>query len=248
MSWLTDIFTFVMIQLHGLTGNLGLSIVVFTIVLRGILYPLTKSSQVAMNKMRLLQPELEKLKTKHKKDPKALQAAQLALYQQHKVNPIAGCIPQVVQLVILIFLYQFFIDFLSHTDTQSIVMNTQFFWLDMRYPDSTYILPILAGASQFLLSLMMMPKVDAAKEKANKQKKEAPKSGLADMGQTMQKQMLFMMPLLTVFIALQFPSGLALYWVITTIFSLVQQYKIGGVGGAEKYIKKAQVFLGGNKI
>jgi len=57
-----------------------------------------------------------------------------------------------------------------------------------------------------------------------------------------------MMPILTVFIALQFPSGLALYWVITTLFSLVQQYKIGGIGGAEKYINKAKVFLGGQKI
>jgi len=248
MSWLTDIFTFVMIQLHGLTGSLGLSIVVFTVVLRGILYPLTKSSQVAMNKMRVLQPELEKLKNKHKKDPKALQAAQLALYQQHKVNPIAGCIPQVVQLVILIFLYRFFIDFLSHTDTQSIVMNTQFLWLDVRFPDSTYVLPVLAGASQFLLSLMMMPKEEASKANQKKKKQEPPKSGMADMGQTMQKQMLFMMPILTVFIALQFPSGLALYWVITTLFSLVQQYKIGGIGGAEKYINKAKVFLGGQKI
>ncbi|PIY80310.1 MAG: hypothetical protein COY80_03520 [Candidatus Pacebacteria bacterium CG_4_10_14_0_8_um_filter_42_14] len=245
MAWLTDIFTFVMIQLHGLTGSLGLSIIVFTVVLRGILYPLTKSSQVAMNKMRLLQPELEKLKTKHKKDPKALQAAQLALYQQHKVNPIAGCIPQIVQLVILIFLYRFFIDFLSHTDAQSIVMNTKFFWLDVRFPDTTYILPILAGASQFLLSLMMMPKEDSVQVKANKQKKEPPKSGMADMGQTMQKQMLFMMPLLTVFIALKFPSGLALYWVITTLFSLVQQYRIGGIGGAEKYINKAKAYFGG---
>ena len=248
MQWLTDIFTFVMVQLHGLTGNLGLSIIVFTVVLRGILYPLTKSSQVAMNKMRVLQPELEKLKKKHKKDPKALQQAQLALYQQHKVNPIAGCIPQIVQLVILIFLYRFFIEFLGHTDTQSIAMNTGFLWLDVRYPDTTYILPVLAGASQFLLSMMMMPKKAPEVLKKNKQKKEEPKSGMADMGQTMQKQMLFMMPLLTVFIALRFPSGLALYWVITTLFSIVQQYKIGGLGGVERYTKQAKELIGGKSI
>ncbi|MDA1079629.1 MAG: YidC/Oxa1 family membrane protein insertase [bacterium] len=240
MQWLTQIFTFSIVELYTLTGSLGWAIVLFTLLLRSLLFPLSLQSQRAMAKMRELQPELDKLKGKHGKDKKAMQQAQLELYQKNKVNPLAGCIPQIVQLAILIFLYTFLLEFLAQDVSNGVAINPVFFWLDLRQPDAWYVLPVLAGVTQLVLSLMMMP-VKPEEKKSKKaikkeSKKEVAPEGIADMAQTMQKQMVFMLPLFTAFIALSFPSGLSLYWVITTVFSIVQQYYVSGFGGMKQQV------------
>jgi len=239
MQWITQLFTFGIVEFYTLTGNLGWAIIIFTLLLRSLLFPLSLSSQRAMQKMRELQPALDKLKTKHGKDKKAIQQAQLELYQKNKVNPVAGCIPQIIQLVILIVLYRFFLDFLGHDVSNGVTINPTFYWLDLRHPDSLYILPILAGLTQLVLSLMMAPLKSPEAKKHKSTKKEPAPEGIADMAQTMQKQMVFMMPLFTAFIALQFPSGLALYWVVTTIFSIIQQYYVSGFDSLKQQVSGA---------
>jgi len=229
-------------------GQLGLTIILFTIIVRSILIPITLPSLKAQKKMREIQPELNKLKKKHGKDKKAMQTAQMELYKKYNVNPLAGCVPQIVQLVVLVVLYQTLMFFLEQDSVNGVVVNTQFLWLDLTLPDPTYILPVLAGGFQFLMSLMIAPGGETRDIVPNNSKnlkvQEANKKeeGMADMAGQMQKQMMFVMPVMTFFLATRFPSGLALYWVTTTIFSIAQQYLVSGPGGLTLYLGRAKAF------
>ncbi len=230
--------------------NLGLAILAMTIVLRAALVPLTLPTLKAAQKQKELAPELERLKNKHKDSKEKLAKAQMELYRQHGVNPAAGCLPQILQLVILIALYQAFIQILN-SDGQAIlklneilyfdflkldpgrVINTHFGPWTLSSPDRFFVLPILAGLSQLLLSKMMRP---AVVEEVKEAKKTRDKSD--DLMYTMQEQMLYLMPLMTIFIGWRLPSGLVLYWLATTVFSVVQQYFVSGWGGLELWVKK----------
>lgn len=243
-----------LVQLHQLTGNLGLAILAFTAIVRFLLLPLSLPGMSSQKKMRAIQPELKKLKDIHGDDKKALQMAQMELYKKHNVNPLAGCLPQIVQIVLLIVLYNVLSSFVSKTEVNGILLNPNFGWLNLTQPDRLFVLPILAGITQLILSLMIVPggetpdivpndsKIKKVKE-ANKQEEDA-----AEMAAAMQKQMIFIMPIMTAFIAIRFPSGLALYWVASTVFSIVQQYFTTGWGGVTLYAKRAALFLQGKSI
>lgn len=222
--------------------NLGLAIIGLTVVLRAVLIPLTLPSLKAAKKQQALAPELNRLREKHKDSKEKLAKAQLNLYRQHGVNPASGCLPQILQLLILIALYQAFMQILN-SDGQAIADLNRVLYLDflkidphtalnvafgpwnLAKPDPLFILPLLAGASQFILSKMMQPAVAGAGEKA---KKTPEKSD--DLMYNLQNQMLYLMPLMTVFIGWRLPSGLVLYWLATTVFSVGQQYFISGLG------------------
>jgi YidC/Oxa1 family membrane protein insertase len=220
--------------------NLGVAIIAMTVFIRLLLLPLTLPSIKATRKIRELGPELEELKKKYKKDKQALAQAQLKLYQKHGVNPAAGCLPQIVQIVILIALFQAFRLALASDES----INRQFFYLDLTKPDLISIPSIklfaweirslpgafLIGAAvvQFLSSRAMMGSATAAQIKA---KETEPVED--DIASSMQKQMLYMMPIMTLFIGLSFPSGLVLYWLTFSAFLLVQQLILGR-GSSEK--------------
>lgn len=246
LSWLTM-----------MTGSLGNAIVIFSILLKTALLPLSISSQKQMDKMKKLQPQLTQLKTKYKGDPKAYQQAQADLMREQQVNPIGGCIPQLVQFGILIVLYQFFNAVFKTGMINGVAFDTEYLWFDLSQPDSTYILPILAGVLQFVLSLMMMSPttspVTAEPTEKKKDNKKGKKNALAvaldkppapdataDFSASMQKQMVFVLPVMTTFsfIFLKLPSGLALYWVVTSAYSIVQQYFISGPGALPEYWHK----------
>lgn len=232
LNFLITPITQVLIFFYGLTGhNFGLAILLLTLVIRGILVPITIPSLKSAKKMQELKPKLDRLKDKYKNDKQKLQLAQLELYKQEGINPAAGCLPQIAQLLVLISLYQVFIKIINGNQINGEPLNLSFLWLNLSKPDPFYILPVLAAVTQLVLSLMMMSglesHVQAPKVKAAKKKEE----DNLEMAQSMQQQMLFIMPAMTGLIALKFPSGLALYWVATTVFSLVQQYIISGPGG-----------------
>jgi YidC/Oxa1 family membrane protein insertase len=243
MPDIAGFFNFILIELYKITGNLGVSIIALTFILRSILVPLTLPSLKSQQKIKEIQPELNKLKKLHP-DKKILQQKQLDLYKKYNVNPLAGCLPQLVQLGVLIFLYQALISFLGHTTTQGIDISTRFFWLDLSLPDPKFILPILAALTQFILSLMLAPGAEIPDVVPNNSKSKKlqvaneKEEDVADMAQSMQKQMMFIMPVMTGFIALKFPSGLALYWVASTVFSVIQQYFISGPGGLTLYAER----------
>lgn len=244
MPDIAGFFQLILVELYKLTGgNLGISIIALTFILRAILVPITLPSLKSQQKIKLLQPELNALKKKHT-DKKVLQQKQLELYKKYNVNPLAGCIPQLVQLGVLIFLYQSLTKFLGQPVIQGIEINTQFFWLNLSLPDPKFVLPVLAAVTQLILSLMLAPGAEVRDIVPNDSKlkkiKEAneKEEDTAEMAQSMQKQMMFIMPVMTGFIALKFPSGLALYWVASTVFSVVQQYFISGPGGLTLYIER----------
>lgn len=219
---------------HGLGDNLGFAIIVLTLLIRGILFPFAIPSLRAAKKMADLKPELDALKKKHGHDPKLLQQKQLEFYKNHNINPASGCLPYLAQFVVLIALYQVFMNTLHGNGMGDI--QSQFWIWDLKSKDQTYLLPILAGVLQLVTSLALLPAVENEPEKRPGTKEQ--KEDVAEMAASMQQQMVFMMPIMTTVFALQFPAGLALYWVVTTAFSLVQQLSISGPGGLKFQLAK----------
>lgn len=235
--------TFVLTTLAPQVGGYGVAIIILTIIIRLILLPLTLPSMKMAAKMRDLQPEIDKLKKIHGKDKVSLQQAQLALFKEHQVNPASGCLPNIVQFIILIALYQVI----------NAVLNgggnlTQFLWLNISHPDPFYILPVIAALTQLVLGLMILPAIDISAEKvlaSNTLTKTDDKKSddMSSMAQTMQQQMIFMMPAMTLFLAFKFPAGLTLYWVVTTVFSIAQQYLVSGWGGLPRSVTKTKLWV-----
>jgi membrane protein insertase Oxa1/YidC/SpoIIIJ len=131
-----------------------------------------------------------------------------------------------------------------HNQVDGVQISTMFFGVDLAMPDKTYILPIISGVTQMILSLMILPGAESHDLVPNNSKKkkiiEANKKeeGTMEMAETMQKQMIFVLPVVTTVAALQFPSGLVMYWVATTVFAIVQQWIVSGPGGLTLYLNK----------
>jgi len=246
MNVLTQPLFQFLLFLYTVTGNFGLAIIGFTLVIRSILVPFSVPALKSQKKMQQLKPKLDALKKKHGKDSKTLQQEQLKLYQQNNINPLGGCLPYLLQIVVLIALYSVLNNFLTTKEFNGVQIQTMFLGLDLAKPDHTYILPILAGITQLFLSVMILPGAEKHdlvpnQSKSKKVQKENKKEGQTlEMAETMQKQMVFMMPAITAFMAARFPAGLALYWVVTTVFSVVQQYIVTGPGGITDYWAKAK--------
>ena len=247
---LEQFFILILTSLYSIFNDLGVSIVAMTVLIKSLLIPISIPSMKAQKKMGDLQPKLSKLKKKFKDKPKELQQAQVDLYKKYNINPLSGCLPQIVMIIILIGLYRALNTFLDNGTIDGVVINTRFLWMDLTQPDSTYVLPILAGVSQLIMSLMISPGGEVRDIVPNEsrskkiQQKNKEEEDTAEMAKSMQKQMIFLMPFMTAFIATRFPSGLAVYWVMANIFSLVQQYFVSGPGGLVTYWQRAKLVLG----
>ena len=222
----------VLIVVSGaLFNNFGLAIIVLTIIVRGITLPLTLKQLRSTKALQELQPKMSELQKKFGKDKQKLAQEQMRMYKESGVNP-AGCLlPMLVQLPIWIALFQSIIrvlavvpeDFLKLSghlyaawpQVFSLVpLNSRFLWLDLAVPDRYLLLPILVGGSMWLQQKMTTPKTGDPRQQAQSQ------------------MMLWLMPLMFAFLTLQFPSGLALYWVVSNIISIGMQYFVtGGWGG-----------------
>ncbi len=198
----------------ALGNNFGWAIITITILIRSLLIPLILPTLRSSQRLKDLQPELEKLKEKYQ-DKRRLQQEQLKLYRQYNLNPAAGCLPFLLQFAVLIALYRVFANFIQTGMIDNTQVNMEFLWLNLAQPDPYYVLPVFAGLSQFfLVKIMPLPSPPQIKKKSAKKE---------DMATAMQKQMNLMMPLMTILISVKLPSGLALYWVATTLFSIIQQ-------------------------
>jgi YidC/Oxa1 family membrane protein insertase len=253
-SFLEQPITNALIGFYQLFGNMGLAIIGLTLALRILLVPLTLPGMKAADKMKKLAPKINKLKKKYKEDKQGFAKAQMELYRQSGVNPASGCLPQIVQIIILIALYRAFQTVLKPDGAEIISsinnilypalklpletsLDLKFLYLDLSSPDLFKIpglpsLPgiflILAAASQFLSSKLMMP---LAKKEEKVAKKTAKKSD--DFATAFQTQSLYLFPLMTIFIGYTFPSGLVLYWMTFSVFTLVQQLLV------KKYSEKS---------
>lgn len=212
-----------------LGNNFALAIISLTVLIRAALVPLILPALRSARALQDLQPEIDGLKKKYKKDKRRFQEEQLKLYRERGVNPAGGCLPYLLQFLVLIALYRVFIHFIQTGMIDDTQVQMDFLWLNLAKSDPFYILPVLAGASQFALARMMGSK------QAVKSSKETD-----DMAMAMQKQMIFVMPVMTILIAARLPSGLALYWLSTTFFSIGQQYFLAKPRRAESDEKNSR--------
>ncbi len=245
---LTTLFTQVLLFFaHLFGGNLGLAIIAITALIKIALLPLVIPTIKSTKKMQDLKPHLDNLKAKFKDDKTKLQQAQLDLYKEHGINPAAGCLPQLVQIFILIALYNVFNQVLHQTSPLNLGLDSNFLYLNLTKPDPFYILPVLAGVTQLVFSFMMQSGLESHLNNPKKKDEKKKEEDSMEMAQTMQQQMLYTMPLMTVVISLNFQSGLILYWVVSTIFSIVQQYYFSGLGGLRPILVKFKLIKVNNK-
>ncbi len=245
LDFIVKPLTDLIIWLYSLTGSFGFSILLLTVIVRIAMIPLSLSSIRMQKKMRIIQPKIKELELKHadSKDKTQLRLAQMELYREHKINPLGGLLPSLIQFVPMIAVYQVLRHFLANQDliTQG---GTFFLGFDLTQRDPTYILPILAAAFSLIQALMILPGLEQhdlvpenspSKKVQNANQQETKKQ---DSAAAMQKQMVFTMPIMTGLFAIGFPAGLGLYWIATTIFGIGQQYFVTGLGGLEPYLAK----------
>lgn len=208
-GWLTPIAVpifWLLQKIHGVVGNWGWSIVVLTILIKLMFFPLSAKSYRSMAQMRGLSPKLKQLKEVHGDDKEKYHLAMMELYKTEKVNPLGGCLPTVVQIPVFIALYW--------TLVGSVEMRQAPFigWIhDLSAPDPYFVLPILMGVTMLLQTRLNPAPPDP-----------------------MQAKVMMIMPIAFTFFFMFFPAGLVLYWVVNNLFSMTQQWVITRKVEAEK--------------
>jgi YidC/Oxa1 family membrane protein insertase len=194
-AFFAQILLGVMRWFHGFVANWGTAIILLTITVKVLLYPLTLKSMQSMNAMRKLQPEIEKLKAKHGDDREAMSRAQMALFQQHKVNPAGGCLPMLLQMPIWFALY-------AALQTSVELYRAPFLWMtDLTQQDPYFILPVAMGVTSFIMQKFSPQPTDG----------------------TQAKMMLYFFPGFFTVMMLFVPSGLTLYIFVNNLLSIAQQ-------------------------
>jgi len=200
--------------------NYGVAIILLTVITKVLLFPLTVKSMTSMKAMQALQPQINALRSKHKSDPQRLQRETMELYRAHKVNPLGGCLPMLVQVPIFYALYDALSVSVDLQNAPFICIGRLFgidFWIcDLARHDPTYVLPILMGVSMFV------------------QQKMTPV-----MGDPRQAKMMLFMPVIFTFMFFNLPSGLVLYWTLSNVLQVAQQKYMERMGKKEKVPARA---------
>ena len=207
-----------------LPGNdFGVAVIVLTILIRLVLYPLGTKGIRAQKALSVLQPKMKEIQTKFKHDREKQSRAMMDLYKKEKINPLSGCLPLLIQLPIIIALYRVFWKGLqpeqlaylySFVPSPGVIDSTFLGMIDLAVP--CIALAFLAGILQFFQAKTMTPHLSASTPK-----------GEGSMGQfsnMMQKQMLYFFPVFTVLILWRLPSAIGLYWIVFTLFAIIQQH------------------------
>lgn len=200
--------------------DLGIAIILLTIIIKLILWPLGQKSIKSQKQLQDLQPKMEELKKKFADDKVGLSQATMDLYKNNKINPFSSCLPVLIQLPFLWAVYRVFRDGLSNKldlvypfiSKPSVINSLSFGFLDLGKPN--IYLAVLAGLAQFWQAKMMMTKRAPIKTEGSKDE---------DMTAIMNKQMLYFMPAVTIFIGISLPGGLTFYWFVLTVLTALQQ-------------------------
>jgi len=186
--------------------NYGIAIILLTILVKAIFYPLSVKQFKSMKEMQKLQPKLKEIQEKYKKEPEKLQKQMIALYKEHKVNPLGGCFPLLVQLPFLIALFYTLMDKQFKNMLIASGKGGTFLWINnMAAADKTYILPILIAITTYLSQKTMQQTTDPSQK-------------------NMMSMMNNMMPILMFFISLKLYAGVLIYWVVSQGLTALQQY------------------------
>lgn len=218
-------------QLLG--GNVVLAIVVFTILVRLATMPLTLKQQRSTKAMQELQPELKRIQEKYKNDREKAAQAQMELYRQYGVNPLAGCLPLLIQFPILIGLYRAIVATLAATPLEllnlsgrlwvpslasQVPLQSHFLWLNLAVPDPLYVLPVLVVVTTWLQQKLLMPATSSSSG-----------SGQSDQAAAMSRQMMTIMPLMFGVFSLSFASGLSIYFIASNLIGIAQYALMGRI-------------------
>jgi YidC/Oxa1 family membrane protein insertase len=205
MDWLGVPILLLMKWVYRFVGNYGIAIILLTIVTKVLFYPLTVKSMRSMKAMQTLQPQVNALRAKYKSDPQRAQREMMELYRKHHVNPMGGCLPMVAQIPIFYALYLALSVSVELQNAGFLCFGRLFgaeLWIcDLAGQDPTYVLPVLMGVTMFV------------------QQKMTPVTG-----DPRQAKMMLMMPVVFTFMFLNLPSGLVLYWTVSNILQILQQW------------------------
>jgi YidC/Oxa1 family membrane protein insertase len=204
--------------------DFGIAVITLTVIIRIILYPLMIKSIRSQRALTDLQPKIQEIQKKHKEDKEKQSKEMMALYQREKINPFGGCLPLLIQLPILIALYRVFwhgfqpetMSFLYSFVPHPGAIDPSFLGI-VNLGEASIVVAFLAGIAQFFQTKMMTPKTK------NKPKERGTATQFSN---TMQKQMLYFFPIFTVFILWRLPAAIGIYWIVTALFSIGQQYLI----------------------
>ena len=197
--------------LNGVVHNYGLAIILFTLIIKFALLPLTIKQTKSMKAMQDIQPEMKKIQDKYEDDKEKQQEEMMKLYKENDVNPASGCLPMILQLVILIPLYR------AILSLQGVMGDATFLWIG-RLTDGSLAQP---DPALVIINGLAMVGQTYITQKI---------SGSGGQGSTM----MWIMPIFIVFIGFQLPSGLLLYWLTSTIFTAIQQFLISGDSGVKE--------------
>jgi YidC/Oxa1 family membrane protein insertase len=253
LAWLfTPVFQalfILLVLLDDLTGNIAIAIILMTLIIRVILIPLFRTQTVSQRRMQLVQPELKEIQRRYKGDRTKISEAQMALYKERGINPAAGCLPLVLQFILLIPMYSVIRDGLTNYDPTAMVtvfghtlpilhcqnlvngvptppqpcLDPLAFGINWGVADVLFYvvgigisaIAIFSALLQVVQSRMVMPVAT---------------QGQQDQSTAIQRQTMLLFPFITIFYGGFLPAGLFLYWIVTTVFSIVQQYLIVGYG------------------
>lgn len=212
MEWLGVPILWLMNFFHRHIGNYGLAIILLTVIIKILFYPLSVKSMGSMKAMQAIQPQVNAIRAKYKNDPQRVQRETMELYKKHKVNPMGGCLPMLIQIPIFYALYVTLSVSVELQNSALLCVGKAPGWVpwlggkdlwicDLAQQDPTYVLPLLMGASMFV------------------QQKMTP-----TMGDPRQAKIMLMMPIVFTFMFLNLPSGLVLYWFVSNLLQILQQY------------------------
>jgi len=179
-------------------GNYGWAIILLTIIVRIPFIPLLNKSQKSMKKLQELQPQMNAIKEKYKKDPQKMQKETMELYKKHKVNPMGGCLPMLIQIPVFLALYKILLVAIELRGAPFVLWIT-----DLSIKDPYYVFPILMGVTMVIQQKMTPTTMDPT-----------------------QAKIMMLMPIIFTFMFLSFPAGLVLYWLVNNILAIIQQYYI----------------------
>ncbi|NMB35325.1 MAG: membrane protein insertase YidC [Firmicutes bacterium] len=206
---LSGYINIILSYLYNLSGNnYGFAIIMLTVLVNIIMFPLTKKQIESSKKLQDIQPQLKKLQDKYKDDKEAYNRVTMEFMQKNKVNPLGGCLPLLIQFPIMIAVFTLLREpgqIIEAIEAMGKTFNPVFLWLDLTNPDPFYVLPLMAAAATFFHQRMVIT-------------------------DPRQKMMLYIFPVMIAAISFKFPAGLVLYWFTNSLFSIGNQIFIFGKG------------------
>ncbi len=205
---IASFFNVILTSIYSVVPNFGLTIIILTVLVKLVTFPLNNKQIQSAKRMQVLQPEMKKIQQKYKDDKEKQNQEVMKFMQENKMNPLAGCLPLLVQLPILLGIFRLLRDAEEFGITElpgfnpylfPFLENTSLQWGNLLVSDPYYIFPVLAGITTFLYSRLSMTDPN-------------------------QKMFLYIMPAMLLYFSIHFPAGLVLYWVVNNLFSMGQHY------------------------